>query len=118
MRLDSVTSVTVRYFSTFAKCYAERHRAVVGESGFPTRGDPLFTTLRLQRQGRARIRHCEATTFCTTKGLEVKTVRVETTPARLGQLGGTELQFKCVAPGGEAQPLVKEADQVIELRNC
>jgi hypothetical protein len=59
----------------------------------------------------------EATNFCKAKGLEVKTLRVETTPARPGQLGGTELQFKCVAPGGEAQPLAKEADQVIELRN-
>lgn len=59
----------------------------------------------------------EATAFCKVKGLEVKTLRVETTPARPGQLGGTELQFKCVAPGGDAQPLVKEADQVIELRS-
>ena len=59
----------------------------------------------------------EATEFCRTKGLEVKTLRVETSPARPGQLGGTELQFKCVLPGGDAQPLAKEADQVIELRN-
>lgn len=59
----------------------------------------------------------EATTFCKEKGFEVKTLRVETTPARPGQLGGTELQFKCVPPGGDAQPLAKEADQVIELRN-
>jgi hypothetical protein len=59
----------------------------------------------------------EATNFCRTKSLEVKTLRVESTPARPGQLGGTELQFKCVPPGGDAQPLAKEADQVIELRN-
>jgi hypothetical protein len=52
----------------------------------------------------------EAANFCRPKGLEVKTLRVETTAARPGQLGGTELQFKCVAPGGEAQPLAKEAD--------
>jgi hypothetical protein len=59
----------------------------------------------------------EASTFCKAKGQEVKTLRVETTPARPGQLGGTELQFKCVAPGGDAQPLAKEADQVVEVRN-
>lgn len=59
----------------------------------------------------------EAGNFCKLKGLEVKTLRVETTPARPGQLGGTELQFKCVVPGGDAQPLAKEADQIIELRN-
>lgn len=59
----------------------------------------------------------EAGEFCQKKGLEVKTLRVETTPARVGQLGGTELQFKCVAPRGQAHPLVKEADQVVEVRN-
>lgn len=59
----------------------------------------------------------EAGAFCKAKGLEVKTLRVETVPARVGQLGGTELQFKCVPPGGEAQPLSKEADTVLEIRN-
>jgi hypothetical protein len=37
----------------------------------------------------------EAANFCKAKSLEVKTLRVETTAARPGQLGGTELQFKC-----------------------
>jgi hypothetical protein len=59
----------------------------------------------------------EANKFCKAQGLEVKTLRVETTPSRLAQFGGTELQFKCVVPGSDAQPLVKDADQVIELRN-
>lgn len=59
----------------------------------------------------------EANYFCRTKGLEVKTLRVEMTPARPAQLGGTELQFKCVPSGGQAQALTKEADQVIEVRN-
>lgn len=59
----------------------------------------------------------EANDFCRAKGLEVKTLRIEMTPARPAQLGGTELQFKCVPPGGAAQALNKEADQVIEVRN-
>jgi hypothetical protein len=59
----------------------------------------------------------EAGEFCQKKGLEVKTLRVEITPARVGQLGGTELQFACVAPGGQAHPLVKQTDQVVEVRN-
>lgn len=58
----------------------------------------------------------EANDFCRTKGLEVKTLLVTTTPARLGQLGSTELQFKCVAKGGTAQPLEREPDQIIEQR--
>jgi hypothetical protein len=59
----------------------------------------------------------EANTFCQQKHLEVKTLHIETTPARPGQLGSTELQFKCVQPGGSAKPLSKEADTVIEIRN-
>jgi len=58
----------------------------------------------------------EANEFCRSKGLEVKTLHVTTTPARPAQLGSTELQFKCVAPGGTAQPLIREPDQVIENR--
>ena len=56
----------------------------------------------------------EANTFCRNKGLEVKTLHVTTTPARPAQLGSTELQFKCISPGGTAQALVKEADTVID----
>ena len=59
----------------------------------------------------------EAHAFCNKKNLEVKTLRENTIPARPGQLGSTELHFKCVASGGTAQPLVKEADRVIEIRN-
>lgn len=45
----------------------------------------------------------EATAFCKVKGLEVKTIRVDTTPARVAQLGGTELQFACVGAQQAAQ---------------
>ena len=37
-----------------------------------------------------------ADTFCRKKGLEVKTLNETVTPASPGQLGSTELQFKCV----------------------
>jgi hypothetical protein len=59
----------------------------------------------------------EANAFCREKKLEVKTLQVTTTPAIPGRLGSTELQFRCVLPGGSAQPLVKEADKTIEIRN-
>jgi hypothetical protein len=59
----------------------------------------------------------EANTFCREKGLEVETLHVTTTPARPGQLGSTELQFRCTSPGSKAKPLVKESDTVIEIRN-
>jgi hypothetical protein len=58
----------------------------------------------------------EANDFCRKKGLEVKTLQVTTTPSAPAQLGSTELQFKCVAPGGTAQPLQKVPDTVIEIR--
>jgi hypothetical protein len=61
--------------------------------------------------------YAEANTFCREKKLEVQTLRVVTTPAAIGQLGSTELQFKCVPPGGTARPLVNETDKVIEVRN-
>lgn len=59
----------------------------------------------------------EANAFCHDKGLEVKTLRETITPSSPGQLGSMELQFKCVSPGGSAQPLVKDADTVIEIQN-
>ena len=59
----------------------------------------------------------EANTFCENKRHEVKLLDVTTIPSMPGRFGSTELQFKCVAPGGTAQPLEKEADTVIELRN-
>jgi len=58
----------------------------------------------------------EANTFCHSKGLEVMTLRVTTTPSMPAQLGATELQFKCVPPGGTAQPLVREPDTILEVR--
>ncbi len=58
----------------------------------------------------------EANEFCKAKGMDVKTLQVTTTPARPAQLGSTELHFKCVAPGGTAQPLIREPDQIIENR--
>ena len=57
----------------------------------------------------------EANAFCQQKGLEVETLHLITTPARPAQLGSTELQFRCTAPGGIARPLVKEPDTVIEI---
>ena len=59
----------------------------------------------------------EANDFCAKKGLEVQTLRVESTPSRPAQFGSTELHFNCVPPGGSAQPLKREADQTIEIRN-
>lgn len=52
----------------------------------------------------------EANAFCREKGLEVKTLHVTTTPAMPARLGSTELQFRCVSPGGVAQALVKDPD--------
>ena len=59
----------------------------------------------------------EANEFCLSKGLDVEVLNVTTTPARLAQLGSTELRFKCLARGATARPLVREADQIIEIRN-
>jgi hypothetical protein len=61
--------------------------------------------------------YAEANKFCRSNGLEVQTLNVVTTPAAIGRLGSTELQFKCVQPGGSARPLVHEADKIIEVRN-
>jgi hypothetical protein len=58
----------------------------------------------------------EANNFCRTKGLEVKTLQLTTTSSAPAQLGSTELHFKCVTPGGTAQPLQKMPDTVIEIR--
>lgn len=58
----------------------------------------------------------EANAFCAKKGLEVKILRETITPAAPGRLGSTELHFKCVQPGSTAEPLVKDADTVIEVK--
>ena len=59
----------------------------------------------------------EANAFCKEKGLEVQTLNVITISSTPGQLGSTELQFKCVPPEGSAKPLQKTPDTVIEIRN-
>ena len=38
----------------------------------------------------------EANAFCHEKRLEVKTIKVTVEPAKLAQLGSTELEFTCV----------------------
>jgi hypothetical protein len=59
----------------------------------------------------------EANAFCKQRGLEVQTLNLSVTPAAPARLGSTELHFKCVNPGGTAQPLIRESDQIIEIRN-
>jgi hypothetical protein len=59
----------------------------------------------------------EANEFCSKKGLEVKTLHETVIPAAPARLGSTELHFKCVKIGGEAEPLRQKADTVIEVRN-
>ena len=59
----------------------------------------------------------EANEFCANKGLDVQTLHVTTTPAQPGVLGYTELQFKCVPKGSTAQPLIRDPNTVIEIRN-
>lgn len=57
----------------------------------------------------------EANAFCNKKRLEVFTLRETVTPSAPGRLGSTELHFKCVQLGGTAQPLVKDADKVVNV---
>jgi hypothetical protein len=38
----------------------------------------------------------EANSFCHEKGLEVETIKVTVSPAKLAKLGSTDLEFKCV----------------------
>ena len=47
---------------------------------------------------------------------DAPTLRVSVLPSLPGQLGSTELHFKCVPPGGSAEPLTREADTIIEKR--
>ena len=58
----------------------------------------------------------EAHSFCNAKNLEVKILRETVTPSGFGRLGSTELHFKCVKPGGTAQPLEKDADTLIKVK--
>ena len=59
----------------------------------------------------------EANEFCNKKGLEVKTLRETVIPAAPARLGSTELHFKCVKVGGEAEALTKDPDTVIQIKN-
>ncbi len=59
----------------------------------------------------------EATEFCNKKSLEVLALRETVTPAAPGRLGSTELHFKCVHPGGTAQPLLRGADKVVNVNS-
>jgi hypothetical protein len=59
----------------------------------------------------------EANEYCNKKGLEVKTLRETVIPAVPARLGSTELHFKCVKVGGEAEALKKDPDTVIEVIN-
>ena len=59
----------------------------------------------------------EASEFCSSKELELFVLKETVTPAAPARLGSTELHFKCVAPGGTAQPLEKEPDTVIKIKN-
>ena len=45
----------------------------------------------------------EAVAFCNKKGKDVKTLETKTIPAKLAQLGSTELRFKCVEKGGKSE---------------
>ena len=58
----------------------------------------------------------EASAFCSEKGLVVDVMHETVTPAAPARLGSTELQFKCIVSGGSAEPLEREADTVIEIR--
>ncbi|PHR23883.1 MAG: hypothetical protein COA36_16400 [Desulfotalea sp.] len=59
----------------------------------------------------------EANAFCDKKSLELLTLRESVIPAVPGRLGSTELHFKCVQPGGTAQLLIKNPnDMYTELK--
>ncbi len=58
----------------------------------------------------------EAHAFCNKKGLDVFVLRETVTPSAPAKLGSTELQFKCAAQAGTAQPLVKDPDTVVEIK--
>lgn len=58
----------------------------------------------------------EAHAFCNAKKLELYVLRETVTPSAPGQLGSSELHFKCVEPGGTAQPLEKDPDIVIQVK--
>lgn len=57
----------------------------------------------------------EANEFCMKKGLEVQILKQTVTQSYPGHMGSTELNFRCVKPGGVAQPLMKEPDSVVNV---
>ena len=54
----------------------------------------------------------EAVAFCNKKGQDVKTLETKTTPARLAQLGSTELRFKCVEKGGKSESFPNDIKEI------
>lgn len=58
----------------------------------------------------------EAHIFCNQKNLELLVLRETVTPAAPARLGSTELHFKCVVPGGTAEPLTKDPDTIIKIQ--
>ena len=58
----------------------------------------------------------EANEFCQARSRVVKTLQENTTPARPGQLGSTELQFRCVPPGTPGEAVPGKPDEVREIR--
>ena len=59
----------------------------------------------------------EANEFCNAKNLDVETLSLNVTPARPGQFGSTDLQFRCSMRGSVAKPLIREPDRIVEIRN-
>lgn len=87
----------------------DRDSYMIGKKdGYPGLGVSLTNKAEVYR---------EANIFCREKGLEVETMHVTISPASPGRLGSTELLFRCVSPGGVAQPLVKDSDTTIDIRN-
>ncbi len=54
----------------------------------------------------------EAIAFCNKQGKEVKTLESKTIPARPGQLGSTELRFKCVKKGGTSESFANDVKEI------
>jgi hypothetical protein len=54
----------------------------------------------------------EAVDFCNKKGQDVKTLETKTIPAKLAQLGSTELRFKCVKKGGKSESFPNDIKEI------
>lgn len=87
---------------------ADRDSFIVGtRDGTPGMGVSMANKARAYQ---------EANDFCRGRGLEVETLNVQVTPSAPLRFGTTELRFRCVQPGLTARPMVRDADQIIELR--